>query len=576
MNKIFNKLGKININEYLKFYEKSKDYKDDKDSLNLNNVNNVIICTKKVFSNIPFEKVSSGKYKDELKLDFNKIINIGDKNISYDVIREFWGAKICNDGIIKAGIDEDELIHISFETMYYEPYEIINYLLKKYKKDIIWFSKVNSLENTKRGYLFYYKNNKIIKLIEKEKSEEEKQEEENNQYFLTFFIPYHLTYKGLYVDCYAKDSKSEKYICSCYKEALKNKLIMFDNYLKHDYCLNDRKELLLKYLGLPDHYEKIIKEAPIPDNYIDYLQLFKFEDKLCPVCNKVKIPDCVFYLNNGTSKFKQRYMGEIEKRFSLNGIVESIHIYQGNYYEEVLLSPKNKELLFPSVQELLEELNEYNLNLNIRKELSKFNNLPEDIKKYIKCDLHYDLNNETFNCYKYITSKNICIDFIDALKTIYDKKFKIIKKEILDEIHKIDKFAMDYTTLIDYDYGINIWLKRQNEILHIELYSDILIINEINGKKVLKNTYGSNIDLFATIMEIISSYRINMICEKNTYDEWIICNGKKQNITERDGIRGIYSPIAINHSLIYLKNNAIIDSKSKSKNISDILDKWLP
>lgn len=81
-------------------------------------------------------------------------------------------------------------------------------------------------------------------------------------------------------------------------------------------------------------------------------------------------------------------------------------------------------------------------------------------------------------------------------------------------------------------------------------------------------------DIFASVLEILSSDKINILAKEKTYEEWLICNGIKRDITKEDGVKGYDSVVAINHSLIYLKSN-VINSVNK-KSITDILDKWLP
>lgn len=577
----FFKRNNIDIKPYLKYYTDTKipDFvKGFEKNCNLNPVNNTIICTPKVakeLSDLAIDTYTKGKNKDKNYIDFNKIIPIRDNpNFSYKMVEQCWGANTDDDGVVESFITEDRLIAILFSTRYLPPIQIINMLLSKYKGEIIWFTIKSSYKDDEKEYFYYWNKNHVKILGGKTPTKEEHKEVEDNKYSLQFFIPYHAVYYGTYINCYAKDSKSEKYICSCQREALKNKLLMFDDYMVHDYCLNDRKELLLKYLGLPDYYENIIKSAPEVTNYVNYFDLFKFKDKLCPICNKVKVPDLSFYLNYRTSKFRQRYIGEIERLYSINGIIDPLHIYQGNYYLENLLSDNNKKLLKISDSELLNELKTYNLNCNIEKEIEKFNKLNDETKKLIKCALHYDKNNNSFRCDNLAQEKNIDLDFIDAIQDIYDRKLKIIKSSINDDIHKFDKNAMDYKTLIKPDFGLNIYLKKNEDILHIELWTDVLQITEYDGKKKSINTYQSNIDLFSTILEILSSDRMNMFADDTTYEEWIICNGKKREITEEDYIRGYDSPVAINHSLIYFKTH--VESDPKQKNISDILDIWLP
>ena len=294
----------------------------------------------------------------------------------------------------------------------------------------------------------------------------------------------------------------------------------------------------------------------------------------CPICNKVKVPDLPFSLNNGTSKFIQRYRGELERLYSINGIIDPVHIYQGDYYLDDVLSKESKKLFNISDDNILKELKEYKLDCDLDKELTKFNKLTDEQKHLIKCGLHYDRSNNSFKCYDVAQENNIDLDFIDSIQDIYDKRFKILKHSINEQIHNFDKNAMDYKTLIKPEYSLNIYLKRDEEILHIELWADILKTTEYDGKKENTSTYKSSIDLYATILEILSSDRMNMLADDITYEEWLVCNGKKRDITEDDGVRGYESPVAINHSLIYLKTH--VESEPKQKSIADILNNWIP
>lgn len=292
--------------------------------------------------------------------------------------------------------------------------------------------------------MFYYWNkNHVEILIEKELTKEEIEEKEDNNFMLELYIPYHAVYYARYVNCYAESSKAKKYICSCQKEALKNKLIMFDDYLCYNYCLNDRKKLFLEYLGLPDYYKKLIEESPKVNKYIEYFDLFNFKDNLCNICNNVKSLNYSFYLNNGESKFSKRYAKEKERLYSINGLVDPFKIYEGNYYLEELLSLENKKLLDISDKELLKELKSYELDCDLKKELAKFKKIDEETKKILKCDLKFAKNNNLFDYSKCLEENNLNVNFILSIQDIYDKRFKIIrKKSMIKSIDLINKLEI--------------------------------------------------------------------------------------------------------------------------------------
>ena len=556
----------IDIKPYLKYYIVKK---NDKIEVDLNDYSNTVICTSYVYNRLPIKKDNKGN----LTLNFNDLISIRDReDFSNKILKKYWGASMANDNIINVNKDGNNYI-INFDTMYLPPIGIINYLLMKYKKEIIWHSK-NKVNKEERGRLYYYDKKEVITLIEKKKTKKEKEEEKNNNFHLEYFIPYHAVYYGLYINAYAKSSKDEKYICSCYKEAIKNKLIMFEDYLQYDYCLNDRIELLLKFLGLPDYYEEKIKNKGKVDNYLDYLEVFNFEDKLCPICNGAKIKELPFYMNNGESKFKQKYIGEMEKRYAINGIVYPIHVSRGNYFNEKLLSEDNKKILLISDDELLKEIRKYDLDIDLDKEFNKFIKLPEIDKNSLKYSLIYNKNG-FFDSFKYLEEHNINIDFIDIIQDIFNKKFKSIMKNINNEIKEFDKTAIDNREVIDPTGGLFIVLfadDTKKNFIQIILFTDVIIINEYkNNKLYLNEEYESNINIFGDIMEIISSYRLSLIADNNKYTSFIIHNGTGE-FTEKDGLYSDYASVGINHALIYLMSN--IDSKDKI-NIKDILSNWI-
>ncbi len=518
----------------------------------LYNITNHIICNKKVFHLFPIMK-DNNKYF----FDFNKI------NKDF---KTFLNNNLLNLEIF-TGVDENNLYHIYFDTKNEPSIEIIEYFLKIYKKKMTWFIIPINNNFLLRSKVYIYDKNKVITLIENEKNPEEIKIIKENKHQIGYFLPYKCVYSGKFIDAYAKDLFKEKYLCSCYKKALENKLLLFDNYFKND--INKRKDLLLKFLGLPLYYEEKIINYDFKESFLECLEIFKFKDKLCPICNNVK--PVTIKANNPNKTFIRTYRKEIERRLNILGLINTNSIFGKIFIMDSLYESGVKEKLIISNKELLNELKKRNLDINIKEELEKLSELPEDEKIYIIYSFYYDKENNNLD--KIINKYNLNEKFIKTIQNIYYDRYFLILKNIDISLHEYDKYALSSDLLFEPILGINIFLiKNDDTFLHIELYSDVFFVTNYYNKKEIKYEKKSSINLFASVMEILSGNTLLKSGDNTSYERFVVSNGKKQTISKKDGVRGNFSSIGVNHAVIKIRATLNV---SNDNDLIKLLDFYL-
>ncbi|NMA50263.1 MAG: hypothetical protein GX951_00205 [Mollicutes bacterium] len=522
--------------------------KDNNHSYTYKIINNHIICTKKTLYRFPMKKNKDGNYTLNLK----KIFNIT-KN---DELEKCFGSKFKNQEVL-IGVDEDDLYHIYFKTLKNPPYKFMEYCLKKFKQSIVWFAMPLEVTFATQSRAYYYEDGKIVSLIEKSKSKKEIQYLKENKYEIGYFLPYKYVFKGNYIDAYSTELGKEKYICSCYKRAIECKIKMFDYNLKDNYSVKKQKKAFLKFLGLPEYYNNKILEYNIQNKYEECLSIFNYKDKLCPICNNVRP-----LRYQSEKSFDLAYKQEFEKRCSLNGIVLLCHNQGKIFYMESLLSNKAKKILNFNDDDILKELKGKKCDFDIKKELKKFNNLPLKDKKNIKCNLTEDITN----------IKKLDSAFVKKVQNVFLKRYKLFLNSINKELKKYHKDALSSKRLFKPEFGINIYLINKNNFLKISLDTDIIVFTDYYNKK--KNVFErkSNVKLFANVMEIISSEHLTIGSNGKSYNQYFITNGKKQKINKRDGVKGDYNSVGLNHAIIKIRSYL---NPKEDEVIIKLIDYWL-
>ena len=554
--------------------ERFEDFNSNEDKyyeFNLAGIKNEIICSKEVFELLPIKKNKKG---NDI-LDFNDLIPIEKKD---NQVRTYWGSPIGDGGTLDISKPFDDAYLITFKTLFEcPPYGIIEYLLNKYD-DIIYFTKIDmnhyGRELEEKKVLYFKNNDKIIKMIEKDEVlEDDLIEYKKTPNEINWYLPFPAVYGGEYVDAYSLDENSEKYICSCYKKALENKLRMFDDYYQHDYCGNERIWLLLRFLGVPNYYEEKIKNSKKLDKYIYYIELFKFEDNLCPYCNNIKQPEKTIYFPNMGSKFKQTNLHEIEKRCNERGIVSS-NIQDEYYSLKSVLSKEDKKLLYPTDDEIYEELKKENLNIELEKEFNKYTKLKGEEKEYLINGLKYNRENEMFKEYDFITKYKLNEEMIYSIQELIKRRYKSIQKEINDDIKEYIKNAMNPIPPVNIVGGIQLWLYRENEdMLLLNFLKDEFYIRLfVKGNSIYEKSYNFSLDKLSTIVKIISSQLLEEEVDNKSFEKFIISNEKEPDEKgKEDQMIVEYSSKAVYVIGEYIRKIIKLDKKSE-----ELLNDWLP
>lgn len=249
---------------------------------------------------------------------------------------------------------------------------------------------------------------------------------------LTFDVPCEYVYTGHYIDAYAKDLKSKPYICSCNKKAIENKIRVYERYLQYDTQVKDRNLLLLEHLGLPEHYENIIKNSGEPWS-LEWMKYLEFQDELCPTCNKAIIRAPHAYTKY-PSKFEQRYGDEYERKYNMLGISNYLPDFFGYYCIEECVPDEIKKIILPTDEELIHEICEetgYSEQQVIR-ELKKLHELPAGYEDIVKGG--HIINKAKKQSYDIEKEYGLDSDFVAALQKRIKKRYQIIRKMVKDEI----------------------------------------------------------------------------------------------------------------------------------------------
>lgn len=254
-------------------------------------------------------------------------------------------------------------------------------------------------------------------------------------------LPYKYIHPGTNYYAFSESEDSVTYLCSCQKESIENRILLFEKYFQYDLCLNDREWLLMeKHLELPLCIDDEIKQSGLSHG-LEWMRLFRFKDKLCHMCNCVT-PNTKHTIYIYASKLNQQYGHYINSHIYTYGISGYLPNFYGIYFLEDKMPEDFKRILIPSMLEVLEDIqNRYGLeekgHEKVKLELEKIWNLPKDIREIIIYgqNEHKYLREKGYHTsYDLSSSLGINEKALDYLNTVIHIRYKSVEKIIKDEV----------------------------------------------------------------------------------------------------------------------------------------------
>lgn len=413
------------------------------------------------------------------------------------------------------------------------------------------FNKIDKKNQIEYEYVDYF-----LAVINKRNYEQLAMSE--NTFQFDFSLPYKIVYRGIKINAYAKNFKSKPYICSCYKEAIKNRIKMYEYSLQYDFQIKDRDKLLLEELGLPKCFENKILASGMQwsEKWID---LIDFKDNLCPVCNNLKCQEPRVYLQNGTSQFKQRYEKEIDRRFFTYGINDEMLPYYGYCWLEECLPDNLKNILNTDYDELKSELLQYYSKNELDALFNMLKKLPKEIQENLIFARGFSKSGR-FRYYEYFEEHKIddkFQNFISEINKIISEKYKQAKKVIIQEVKDYDKKANENKSYVKLS-NIHFYIETGKKVTIYFYYNGILLVESIDEKKEKLNKYKFGIDTYANLSEFFNKEDIKDIKIKKSY-----CKYKWYSEIDDTTYSGDSYTRATDNILKFLDDNVCNDGKIK-------------
>lgn len=254
----------------------------------------------------------------------------------------------------------------------------------------------------------------------------------------TFDLPKSYRHSGTGVDAYTNDSNEAPVFCECSRKSIENTIKLCKRYLDYLSSSMAGVEIALRELGLPEYYQKIVKESGEKDP-MKWTNLFRYEEKICPFCSGAIIPQPAHYVSS-PSKFEQRYEKEINKRFTRLGIRKCVGNL-GIFFLEEELPDDVRRILMPTNEELIPEIcacSDLPEEI-VSKQLLLLDGIPKEAADVIRYGREFSKIKKS--PYELTKEYGFNEDFVEGIEYCLEKRYKQIKKSIFAKIKEEAKAA---------------------------------------------------------------------------------------------------------------------------------------
>lgn len=269
-------------------------------------------------------------------------------------------------------------------------------------------------------------------------------------------LPFPYVHCGINYFAFGANEDEIPFICECKKESIVNQIKFFLNYYQYNSCLNDRNDLLLEFLELPEIVEKNIKEKAIKNgiNYsLNWVKYINFKKGICHQCNGV-VPDTDHTIYIYATKLERMYGHYLDNNMYQKGLSNYLSDYFGIYFIEDSMPNDIKKILIPTKKELIEDM--IKLYPQSKKEkivLDTMNiiyNLPKDIKYRIMYQQMYSSDKKDLD--DIIRENNLDEDTVQIMYKVIWKRFLTARKCIFEEVKEAFKLKRWINESILYNY----------------------------------------------------------------------------------------------------------------------------